>query len=118
MEQTQIKTKIIPSIYEKSCRSTTNPNGHSPPAYDYLVHHRGVLLKLDIFIKWSLILFTAYLAFELIRKILGGSLTDNEVIVGLLIANVGFTFHMHGKIEKFGANLDHHLQWHGSRARK
>ena len=54
---------------------------------------------------WLLALFTLYLIFEIIRKLLGGSLGFEELVIGLLITNLGFSFHMHSK-------LSEHLGWH------
>ena len=55
--------------------------------------------------KWLLFLFIFYLAFELLRKLLGGSLGFEEIAIGLLIANVGYSFHINTK-------LSEHLGWH------
>ena len=54
---------------------------------------------------WLLGLFVIYLIFELIRKILGGSLGFEEIVIGLLIANVGYSFCISMK-------LSEHLGWH------
>ena len=54
---------------------------------------------------WILILFMVYLIIELLRKILGGSLSIEELIIGLLIANLGYSFYINTKISE-------HLGWH------
>ncbi len=54
---------------------------------------------------WLLVIFTVYITFELIRHILGGSLGSNELIAGLLIANLGYTFHNSSRISE-------HIGWH------
>lgn len=47
----------------------------------------------------------AYLVFEIIRKILGGSWGFEELVVGLLLANLGYSFYINSK-------LSGHLGWH------
>ena len=56
-------------------------------------------------LQWALILFAAYLVFETIRKMLGGSLGFEELVVGLLVANLGYSFHLSSK-------LSEHIGWH------
>lgn len=56
-------------------------------------------------LQWVLVLFTTYLAFEIVKKMLGGSLGFEELVIGLLVANIGFSFHLHSK-------LSEHLGWH------
>jgi hypothetical protein len=55
--------------------------------------------------SWIFLAFLAYLIFELARKILGGSLGFEEIVIGLLIANLGFSFHLSSK-------LSGHMGWH------
>ena len=54
---------------------------------------------------WILILFMVYLIIELLRKILGGSLSIEELIIGLMIANLGYSFYINTK-------LSEHIGWH------
>ncbi|MBI2146875.1 hypothetical protein HYU19_00175 [Candidatus Woesearchaeota archaeon] len=54
---------------------------------------------------WVLILFAVYLAIELLRKLLGGSLGFEELVIGLLIANLGYSFYINSQ-------LSGHLGWH------
>ncbi len=54
---------------------------------------------------WLLILFMIYLIIELIRKLLGGSLGFEELVIGLLIANLGYSFYINSK-------LSEHLGWY------
>ena len=49
--------------------------------------------------------FAIYLATEIIRKLLGGSLGFEEITIGLLIANLGYSFYINTK-------LSEHLGWH------
>jgi len=48
------------------------------------------------------------LIIELIRKILGGSLEFEEIIIGLLIANLGYSFYINSKVSE-------HIGWHKGR---
>lgn len=50
-------------------------------------------------------LFAIYLAIEIIRKLLGGSLGFEEIVIGLLIANLGYSFYINTKVSE-------HLGWH------
>lgn len=56
-------------------------------------------------LSWLLFFFVVYITIELIRKILGGSLGFEEIVIGLLIANLGYSFHINSK-------LSEHLGWH------
>lgn len=64
--------------------------------------------KLEIILQWALALFVIYLIFELIRKMLGGSLGFEELVIGLLIANLGYTFNISNRLSK-------HIGWHKGR---
>lgn len=54
--------------------------------------------------EWILTLFVVYLIYEVVRKIAGGSLGYEEIMIGLLVANLGYTFHMN-------AILHEHIGW-------
>jgi len=56
-------------------------------------------------IYWLFVLFLIYLAIEIIRNLLGGSLGFEELVIGLLIANLGYSFSTNTK-------LSDHLGWH------
>ena len=56
-------------------------------------------------VYWIFLLFLFYLIFELARKLLGGSLGFEELIIGLLVANLGYSYHINSK-------LSEHLGWH------
>lgn len=57
---------------------------------------------------WLLGLFVLYLIFEVIRKILGGSLGFEEIVIALLVANLGYSFYINAK-------LSEHIGWHKGR---
>ena len=61
--------------------------------------------KWEKILYWLLILFMIYLVIELLRKIFGGSLGFEELVIGLLIANLGYSFYINSK-------LSEHLGWH------
>ncbi len=54
---------------------------------------------------WTLIAFIVYLAYQILRKVLGGSLGFEELVVGLLIANLGYSFYLNSL-------LSEHIGWH------
>lgn len=61
---------------------------------------------------WLLGIFTIYLIIEIIRKILGGSLGFEEIVAGLLVANLGYVIALHTKISEVDSKLSEHLGWH------
>lgn len=54
---------------------------------------------------WLTVILTVYIIVEIIRKILGRSLGFEEIVVGLLIANLGYSFYINAK-------LSEHIGWH------
>ena len=54
---------------------------------------------------WLLVLFTLYLVFEVLRKLLGGSLGFEELMLGFMVANLGYSFYLNTKVSE-------HLGWH------
>ena len=61
------------------------------------------------------LLFLIYLAFELLRKILGGSLGFEELTIALLVAILGHSFYTQRQIGKIDSKLSGHIGWHKSR---
>lgn len=72
--------------------------------------------KFEEIFKWMLITFTVYIIYEVIRKILGGSLGFEELAVSLLVANLGYsfylTFYISKAIHKVDSKLSGHISWH------
>ena len=64
--------------------------------------------KWEQILYWLLVIFMLYLIIELLRKIFGGSLGFEELVVGLLIANLGYSFYINAK-------LSEHIGWHKGR---
>ncbi len=62
-------------------------------------------MKWKKLVFWLLVIFVIYLAFEVSRKIIGGSLGFEEIIIGLLIANLGYSFYI-------SSRLSEHVGWH------
>jgi len=54
---------------------------------------------------WLLVLFVVYLIIEIVRNLFGGSLGFEELVIGLLIANLGYSFHINSKVSE-------HFGWH------
>ena len=63
-------------------------------------------------LQWLFVIFVIYIIIEVIRNILGGSLGFEEVVITLLVANLGYTFHLHSKILDINSKLSEHLGWH------
>ncbi len=71
----------------------------------YMVYNDGYSMNMRTIFVWILALFVLYLTFELLRKLLGGSLGFEEITIGLLIANLGYSFYINSK-------LSEHMGWH------
>ena len=67
--------------------------------------------KWEIILSWLLTIFIMYLIIELLRKIFGGSLGFEELVIGLLIANLGYSFYINSK-------LSGHIGWHKGKDNK
>lgn len=64
---------------------------------------------------WVFVIFLVYLIFELIRKLIGGSLGFEELVIGLLIANLGYSFYLKGSINSLESKMSGHIGWHKGR---
>jgi len=60
---------------------------------------------------WLLLIFVVFLIIQLVFKILGGSLGFEEIVIGLLIANLGYSFCINTK-------LSEHIGWHKGKGRE
>lgn len=67
---------------------------------------------------WLLGIFVLYLIIEILRKIFGGSLSYEALVIGLLIANLGYTITLHSKISSLNAKLFGHIGWHKGKGDK
>jgi len=67
--------------------------------------------NLEKILYWLLILFIIYLIIEIIRNIFWGSLGFEELVIGLLIANLGYSFYINSK-------LSGHIGWHKGKDNK
>ena len=61
---------------------------------------------------WLFLLFLFYLIYELLRTLFGGSLGFEELVIGLLIANIGYSFFIKESISKLDAKISGHIGWH------
>ena len=62
-------------------------------------------MQLKTLLYWLLAIFVIFLIVALLQKILGGSLNFEEIAIGLLIANLGYSFYINSK-------LSEHMGWH------
>lgn len=80
----------------------------------------GILQKA---LQWFLIIFTIYVIIEVIRKIFGGSLGFEELVVTLLGINIGYSFYLNSRISdinhrlseqisEVNSKLSEHFGWH------
>ena len=64
------------------------------------------------FLYWIFFFFLIYLIFELLRNLFGGSLGFEELVIGLLIANLGYSFYLRETINKIDSKISGHIGWH------
>jgi len=63
-------------------------------------------------VYWIFLIFLVYLIYELLSKLFGGSLGFEELVIGLLIANLGYSFYLRDSINKIDSKISGHLGWH------
>ncbi len=56
-------------------------------------------------IYWGFVLFVGYLIYEIIKKIFGGSMGYEQVMVALLVTNITFSFYLARSLSKTEARL-------------
>lgn len=61
------------------------------------------------------LLFLLYLILQLVGKLLGNSLGFEELVIGLLIANLGYSFYLRESINKIDSKISGHIGWHKGR---
>ena len=59
-----------------------------------------------------LILFGLFIAYQLLRKILGGSWQTESLIIALLVFNLGIIWKMNTNFWKLNLKFDRHITWH------
>lgn len=73
------------------------------------------LEKMWTMMYWFLVIFGIYIIYELTRKLLGGSLTYESLIIAGVVANIGFSVQLTKSIGKLDAKLSEHIGWHKGR---
>lgn len=71
-----------------------------------------IKITLEKILYWLFFAFLIYLAYELLRKILGYSLGFEELVIALLVANIGYNFYLKDSINKIDKKLSGHMGWH------
>ena len=66
--------------------------------------------KWKMVLYWLLVLFIVYLIIEIVRKIFWGSLGFEELKIGLLIANIGYSFYLRESINRIDSKISGHAQ--------
>ncbi len=61
---------------------------------------------------WMFLIFLVYLIFELLRKLIGGSLAFETLVIGLLIANLGYSFYIKDSLNRIESKISGHIGWH------
>ncbi|MFA4952864.1 MAG: hypothetical protein WC584_01430 [Candidatus Pacearchaeota archaeon] len=59
-----------------------------------------------------LILFGLFIAYQLLRKIIGGSWQTETLIIALLVFSLGLTWKMNNNLWKLNSKFDRHIIWH------
>jgi predicted membrane channel-forming protein YqfA (hemolysin III family) len=70
------------------------------------------MISVEKILYWLLGLFVVYLIIEIIRKMFGGSLGFEEIVIGLLIANLGYVFYLQRDMSKIDSKISGHIGWH------
>lgn len=79
--------------------------GHATtaPCCYTLVHKNycdGKTVNYQKILYWALVLFSIYLAIEILRKVFGGSWGFEETMVALQVATIGFCFSLQKQISE------------------
>ena len=64
---------------------------------------------------WMLVAFAVFLIYEIIRKISGGSLGFEELVIGVLVMNLSLSFYLRESINKVDNKITGHIGWHKGR---
>lgn len=75
-------------------------------------------MKLRKILYWLFFVFLIYLIYELIRKLVGGSFGFEELVIGLLIANLGYSLYLRDSINRINSKLSGHIGWHKGKNNK
>ena len=59
-----------------------------------------------------LILLGLFIAYQLIKKIFGGSWQTEGLIIATLIFNLGISWKLNSGLGKLSAKLEGHIDWH------
>lgn len=59
-----------------------------------------------------LILFGLFIAYQLLKKIIGGSWQTESLIIALLVFNLGIVWKMNNNFWKLNLKFDRHIVWH------
>lgn len=54
---------------------------------------------------WIFLIFLTYLIYEILLKLVGGSLAFETLVIGLLITNLGYSFYLRESIDKIGSKI-------------
>lgn len=57
-------------------------------------------------------IFLIYVVIEIVKKIIGGSLSFEALIIALLIDNIGYSFLLKDAIGKIDSKFNGHIGWH------
>ncbi|MBU3941297.1 MAG: hypothetical protein KKF74_00090 [Nanoarchaeota archaeon] len=60
----------------------------------------------------AIIIIIILLVIWFISRLIGGSLGFEELVIGLLIANLGYSFYLRDSINKLDSKICGHLGWH------
>jgi len=77
-----------------------------------------IKITIQKILYWIFFAFLVYLAYELLRKILGYSLGFEELAIALLVANIGYSFYLKDSINKIDKKLSGHIGWHKGKNEK
>ena len=98
--------------YEKKTRAVGMGHAHlisSPNNLVYKNRGDGKTMNYDKILYWALVLFSIYLAIEILRRVFGGSFGFEELVIALLVGNLGYAFQLNSKVSRLDSKVSEHL---------
>jgi len=86
-------------------------------------------INIEKILYWTFFIFLLYVIFELIRKIIGGSLMFEELITTFIVINIGYSFYLSrhlarnmgsikDSIHHIDKKISGHIEWHKGKDEK
>ncbi len=80
-----------------------------------LVYQNGLLgmnMNFRKIFYWLLTLFGIYVIFEIVRTILGGSLSFEQLVIAILVLIMGLIYKISTQLSDLNSKISGHIGWH------